>query len=345
MTERDYTKLGLFLIVGIGLAIAAAVFYGMQGQDRETLDYVTYFDEPVGGLKVGAPVRFRGVDIGVVDHIAVAPGDTAWIEVGFEVYVQDMEHIGIDVEALRKGHQRTEAPPDLPARVKQQGNPVTGIATLLIDIPKDPPPIAALPFEPPRPYVPSMPSTGTQLSDALDQLATKLPAVLGDLDRLILNADRAMNDARLGQLSAKALTVLDRFDVVLGKLDGELDGLDASHRSEQLGRLVVASTEAMTNADANLERLLGPEGQLEHTLRDIRVAIDQIETAETAAALRQGLSRAGRALDSVTILARDAEVLVPAMDALLLQLRGLIRTLNDQPEALLFGPAQPEETP
>jgi len=75
---------GLFVILlGIG-GIAAALWLGPdRGPARLPIDLLT--THSVAGLKVDAPVRYRGVDVGRVDSISFDPAQAGQIRVRIEV--------------------------------------------------------------------------------------------------------------------------------------------------------------------------------------------------------------------------------------------------------------------
>ena len=62
---------GGFVLGGVFLAVASAVIFGSGQLFRDTKEFISFFDGSVAGLDVGAPVRFRGIDIGAVTRIAV----------------------------------------------------------------------------------------------------------------------------------------------------------------------------------------------------------------------------------------------------------------------------------
>src|ERR1700745_789147 len=66
--KRHY-RLGLFVVVSI-LTVAVLLFIlGGRKLFQPTYTFETYFDEAVAGLKIGAPLRYRGVPLGEVTEI------------------------------------------------------------------------------------------------------------------------------------------------------------------------------------------------------------------------------------------------------------------------------------
>jgi paraquat-inducible protein B len=66
------TLVGGFVLGAITLSIIALVVLGSGRFLTGKTNYVLYFDRDVNGLRVGAPVKFRGVDIGTVDAILLS---------------------------------------------------------------------------------------------------------------------------------------------------------------------------------------------------------------------------------------------------------------------------------
>ena len=66
------TLVGGFVLGAIGLGIIALVVLGSGRFFTGKTIYVLYFDRDVNGLRVGAPVKFRGVDIGSVTAILLS---------------------------------------------------------------------------------------------------------------------------------------------------------------------------------------------------------------------------------------------------------------------------------
>lgn len=79
-TDRRYFMEGLFIIAFAVAAALFAVWLGSPGQ-RDDVLYRIHFPESVGGLTVGDPVKFRGVDAGTVKSIINDPDDPSLVQV------------------------------------------------------------------------------------------------------------------------------------------------------------------------------------------------------------------------------------------------------------------------
>lgn len=73
----NYTVVGLFtLLLGTAL-IAGVLWLGTGGKYRKVYDtYYAYMNESVSGLNLNAPVKYRGVEVGMVREIALDTSDS-----------------------------------------------------------------------------------------------------------------------------------------------------------------------------------------------------------------------------------------------------------------------------
>jgi len=69
--KANKTLIGVFVVTAIVMLTAAVLILGSGKFFKESHEYVAYFDGSVKGLRVGAPVVFRGVRIGEVRDIAL----------------------------------------------------------------------------------------------------------------------------------------------------------------------------------------------------------------------------------------------------------------------------------
>jgi paraquat-inducible protein B len=69
--ETRKTIIGGFVAGAVALSIAGILIFGSGDFFKKTNTYVLYFENSVRGLKIGAPVLFRGVEIGKVTQITL----------------------------------------------------------------------------------------------------------------------------------------------------------------------------------------------------------------------------------------------------------------------------------
>ncbi len=83
-TEADKLKLGMFLIGGIAILVLGLIAFGSGRLFARPLHIVTFFDESVQGLEVGAAVKWRGVRVGRVSRILLR-SDARLVRVDMEI--------------------------------------------------------------------------------------------------------------------------------------------------------------------------------------------------------------------------------------------------------------------
>lgn len=98
-SQRTKFTVGVFVAVGVSLAIIAIIALGMLSFLRKGQYYAAYFAESVQGLDVDSLVKYRGVSVGRVDSIGVAP-DGKLIEVVLKI--ESGQPLGEDIVAQLK---------------------------------------------------------------------------------------------------------------------------------------------------------------------------------------------------------------------------------------------------
>lgn len=79
---------GLFVTLGVIITVVAIIWVGATKYFEKGNRYVTYFDESVQGLQKDSIVKYRGVEVGRVEQIRVAP-DNKLIAVIMKVNLRD----------------------------------------------------------------------------------------------------------------------------------------------------------------------------------------------------------------------------------------------------------------
>ena len=313
--EKSYARLGFFLVVALAVALATALLFIQRLRSQAVIEVVTYIPEDVSGLDVSSPVRYRGVSVGRVTEVRVDPRAIT-IEVDFELFLDRLHTIGANVARIRRIADLGGIMPRLRARVV--GNPVTGEAYLLLDVPTNPPPPIALGFTPTRPYIASMPSPLATVQDrlpavleraeatlqTLKDIVTRIPGSLDRSDRFFTNVERIIQKSELPALSADSRKFFTTTSAQIEQITSELEGV------------------------------IGPDGKLVTFVDEARAAIKAADLPATNQSTRA-------AADKVTLAADDLRRSLPAIRDSLEQLRQLARQLEEQPESVVFGPRPP----
>ena len=87
MEEKiNFTVVGAF-VLALGAALISGVLWLSSGKSyRKNYDvYQTYMQESVSGLNLNAPVRYRGVEVGRVQKIALAPGNVEQVQLTLDI--------------------------------------------------------------------------------------------------------------------------------------------------------------------------------------------------------------------------------------------------------------------
>src|SRR5215813_6840337 len=69
--KANPVAVGLFLIFGVALGIAAVLIFSSRSLFHPKVKFVLYFDASLKGLNPGAPVKFRGVTVGAVVEVLI----------------------------------------------------------------------------------------------------------------------------------------------------------------------------------------------------------------------------------------------------------------------------------
>ena len=211
---KGHWKLGLFVVTGFVLGLTALVFLGARSMQRDVVTYISFFDESVQGLDVGSPVKFRGVVVGNIEQIRVAP-DRRRVEVVLDLGVEDLKEMGLSEGAGKK--LRIRVPADLRVQLASQG--ITGVKFLQLDF-FDPHsyPAPQLPFPTPENYIPSAVSTMKNVEDAVVLAANRLPQVVDAILLVVGRVGKILDDLDSKKLPEGLAGTLGRADQVLASV-------------------------------------------------------------------------------------------------------------------------------
>lgn len=245
---------GLFVIIGTLLGTSAIVWIGASKYFKGGTTYVTYFDESVQGLQVDSKVKYRGVDVGWVKSIDVAP-DNRLIEVVMKIdFEGDLSKKNI-------------------AKLEPAG--ITGIVFINLDNakPEDYKKTPRLSFEPSHPVIPSVPSDIQRImtnvneisenikkidfagisnqiksttrtielfvnSKQMRNIVANLEETSVSLSKVSENFKNVVGDDSMKEIVAEAKIALQNTRKVLERLGKEVDSLDIARASRKTNQLI-----------------------------------------------------------------------------------------------------------
>jgi ABC-type transporter Mla subunit MlaD len=303
-TGTNHYKLGLFMLLGMGLALAFVVTLGASNWNEATVRYDSYFDESIQGLEVGSPVKFRGVTVGRVAAIGIAPDQRhVWIQ--SELAVPDLQrnNLGGGGESTLAVH------PDLRAQLAQAG--LTGVKFVLLDYFDGAEPAEPLPFATGGNVIPAVPSTLKGLESSMSKTADQVPEIAGELHQTLARVNGLLGEMEQARLAERAGEVMGQTSAAMQTLEREVQALDA----ERLSRSV---RQSLTSFDATTARIDG--------------LVERLESKDGL------LASAERTMGMVGEMARGSSVLGPELEGTLRDVRGAARSLRRFSDALERDP-------
>src|SRR5262245_2740177 len=184
------TMIGAFVVGAIVLVVAGALLFGGGKFFQEKTPYVLFFDSSVEGLNVGAPVIFRGVQVGQVTEIsAIADPQTFDVRIKVEVeLVRGVIRVGEDGQRFTDHREAVQRLIQKGARASlRMQSFVTGLLYVALDFHPDTP-VRLLGLDPAHTELPTIPSD-------MDQLKSTIQQAMADLRKLPLEA--IINEALL----------------------------------------------------------------------------------------------------------------------------------------------------
>src|SRR5262249_32845260 len=188
------TVIGAFVVGAMVCIVAGVLLFSGGKLFTEKLPYVLFFDRSVEGLHIGAPVIFRGVQVGQVTEIEALADPTTFtvvIRVKVELVRGSLKVRG---EGFTDPHQAVEGLIQQGARASlRMQSFVTGVLYVAVDFHPDTP-ITRLGLDPRYPELPTIPSDMDVLKSTVEQVVAalgKLPleAVLNEVLALLKQAN------------------------------------------------------------------------------------------------------------------------------------------------------------
>ena len=208
-------RVGMFVAAGI-VGLLAVVFFLSGSVLHPGTPYETYFSESVQGLDIGTAVKFRGVTIGKITDIGLVTAEYPPANGEMKnrtVYRQVVVRFSVDERKIGSAvNIKQSVAHGLRVQIAPQG--ITGLAYLeLTFVSPAQFPETPVPWTPDTPVLPSIPSTLTQVQDAVEQMLTSFSKVdlgkmVNDLSQLTETLDQEMTQGDAHKAIANANTLL-----------------------------------------------------------------------------------------------------------------------------------------
>jgi len=277
MAKTSNFMLGLFVTIGVLLAAAAILWWGASKYFQKGTPYVTYFDESVQGLQVDSSVKYRGVDVGRVEQIRVAP-DNKLIAVIMKIELQG------------------DVAKNSVAQLKAAG--ITGIVFVDLDRrnPEEPDLSPKLEFTADYPVVPSRPSQVNKILTGIDVVMEKVKDV--DFQEIFRQTQKEFRDLSAQiQQTAKSMegvfkgpstqSILKNVESATRRADAGLSRMEKILAEGNLERILARTESAATQLDRSLVRVdkVLAEANVDSLKQDVQSVLQ--ESRNVLAALQE----------------------------------------------------------
>ncbi|HEY7319212.1 MAG TPA: MlaD family protein [Candidatus Binatia bacterium] len=317
------TLIGAFVVGALALLVIAIIALGSEKLFRKTYEFVLFFQGSVNGLNVGAPVKYKGVEIGSVADILlqlekVEPGR---IPVIIELDAKKLAGRGfrgnllVDPDELQRAIDR-----GLRGQLQMESF-LTGVLYVALDLYPDTPAQFVLPRGSRYQEIPTVPTELQRVQDEVREAFTKLAKV--DFNAVAL----AMTHAFEGM---DRLTNSPALKASLRSLEQTMPKVDEA---------VVNIRRLAATLDKNANDL---SSDLQQTLTEARKTMAAIETAAKQAdiALKEGegtLASARAVIDPESPTFYEVTKSLREISGAARAVRILADYLERNPRALIFG--------
>jgi paraquat-inducible protein B len=351
--QANKTAIGAFVVGAVVLAVAAIIVIGSGKFFTKADLFVAYFPGSVKGLRIGAPVMFRGVKIGEVTQMrlySIRKDMSVEIPVIFKVNPDSFHGIGPEtksdeesLEALIKMGLRAQM--DMQSFVTGQkminmdfypDTPVRLLGAEGIDLGKD---IVEIP-------------TIKTLQQEIGKTLEEVP--IGELAESLRNSMKGIEGFVTSEEFGKSLhyfkqTLKDARDLVR-HVDEKIDPLFAD-----VEQTLKDAQAVLRNVDSQVDPLAGSIKKTSDDARKLvnnvnkRVRPIQADLAKTTKSLRAALDTAGDALEEVDGMASENSEFRYQIDIFLREITLMARSLRSfadylerNPDALIRGKVRRE---
>lgn len=284
MTKKSSNLvIGIFVTLGSLLLIGGIIWVGASQYFTKGGMYVAYFDESVQGLVEDSAVKYRGVDVGRVKTIRVAP-DNRHIEVTMKISLAE------------------EVVLNTVAQLKTAG--LTGIVFVELEQKAPHDKVPKLTFEPDYPVIPSRRSQLTEILSNVDQVIRDIreidfKAISDQVQQALKGAEDFISGPRIGKIMADAQSAVTSLDSAMASVNKSIAEGKVDIILDETKKAVVEARELIARIEAELKSLnLGAvAGRADQTMQGLSLKASLI--ADEVRKTTENLRRASESLDTL----------------------------------------------
>jgi phospholipid/cholesterol/gamma-HCH transport system substrate-binding protein len=323
-TLKTKFSVGLFLICGITVVILGIIWLGMSNYLEKGRLFVAYYDESVQGLDVDSPVKYRGVHIGRVHTIGVAP-DGKMIEVVLK--------IESDIKPKDDGQ-------NLVAQLKSVG--ITGLMFIELEQKeandRDYP---SLDFKPAYPVISTRPSEISKIFQGIEDIfnlfrALDANTISNQLTAALKKINQTIDDAKLADMVNEFRTTIKEMQKLVSsdKMDQLLHSMEQT--SNNFSKMAINADDGISDVRqtvGRLDRVISTSGgNVQEITSDLKASAMQVKQAmATATALLENTDR------QVDTIQRQVLVTLNRIDRAADTMDRFLNQLANQPSQLIFS--------
>lgn len=316
---------GLFMLIGILIAVAAITWLGMSHYFEAGKLYSAYFDESVQGLDKDSPVKYRGVPVGRVVSIGVAP-DSTLIEV-------DMK--------IQSGFELDKHINDIVAQLTSVS--ITGIVFVGLDR-KGPGYVSRSPklsFKSKYPVIDTEPSDLQKYMEGLEDVLKQLKSmdVEGISTRVKTTLDlleKTIENAKIKEISDSIRSSLSKVEQILDlkKWYAILDTMESAGSSiNQLSENADQTVGQIGQMVTRLDEIVGQnEKGISDAIKDFQNAMKNADTL-----MANGSELINKSGSSISILVSHLLATEQNLQSATENLNRFIEIIANQPSQLIFS--------
>jgi paraquat-inducible protein B len=284
--------IGGFVVGALVLGVLAVTIWGSGRLFEKSYNYVCYFPGSVNGLNLGAPVKFRGVQVGQVTEIRIryeqVRGERR-VPVFLKLDAKRMQELGAEVPTQELAKEFVAN--GLRARLETLSI-VTGVLYVDFDILPESPLELVQREDAPIPELPTLPTTLEEMTKSVSHVLAELRTVdfesigrgvndvVANVNGLVKEPALHATIERLPQLVASAQGLVGDLHARTGPLATTAQGaVNETRRAAESARATLEEIRTLLALDGPLAveatRTVGDLGQAARALRDLADYIER----------------------------------------------------------------------